>query len=641
MPRDAATMVRKSVAIPPLVRLAETRNVDAEARTFELVFSAGAQVRRYDWWDDREWIEELEISEAAIDLSRLNAGAPVLDSHQRWSLSNVIGVVERAWIEGKEAVAKVRLSAREDVAPIVKDVADKIIRNVSTGYTVSEFKDVGRDEASGLRVMRAMRWQPQEISFVPIGADAQAQARALETSARVPCAIEISQPTAPAVTTTGVRAMAGENAPAAGNNAPQPQSQQPTGEELERARVKSITDLGEAYAKYIDQRDIYDAIRNGHSVEQFKDVVMQKMQSRHTDTSAAHIGMSRREVQQYSIARAVVAVLTSDWSKAGLEREANQAVIKMLGRTPEGFFVPFDAFKRDFNVGTGTEAGNLVGTDLRTDLYVDVLRNALVASRLGIRILAGLTSNLDIPKKSVASSVGMVTEIQALTETNPQTAKVSLSPKRFGGFVEYSKQALIQSAIQLEPMLRDDLLQSGAVLLENQMLNGSGSAPNIRGLRNTSGVGSVVGGTNGAALAWSHIVGLESACANANAEPDRVSGYLINTKTRGSSKTTQKASNLPFIWDNGDTPLNGYRAAVTNNVPSNLTKGTSTTVCSSVIFASDWSMAVLGLFGAPDVTVDPFTLATTGMVRITLNQFADFGVRQAACFAVADDILTP
>ena len=136
------------------------------------------------------------------------------------------------------------------------------------------------------------------------------------------------------------------------------------------------------------------------------------------------------------------------------------------------------------------------------------------------------------------------------------------------------------------------------------------------------------------------MVGLESACANANAEPDRLAGYLINTKTRGAAKQVQRGTNLPFLWDNGAQPLNGYRAAVSNSMPSNLTKGTNTTVCSAALFASDWSMAVLGFFGAPDVVVDPYTKADTGQVKITLNQFFDFGVRQPGAFAKIEDLLT-
>ena len=119
----------------------------------------------------------------------------------------------------------------------------------------------------------------------------------------------------------------------------------------------------------------------------------------------------------------------------------------------------------------------------------------------------------------------------------------------------------------------------------------------------------------------------------------RLAGYLLNTRTRGKFKQTQKGTNLPFCWDGGPQPLNGYRAAVTNNVPNNLTKGTSTTVCSAALFGSDWSNVVIGTFGAPDVVVDPFTKADTGQVKITLNMFADLAHRQPATTAKIEDLL--
>jgi HK97 family phage major capsid protein len=295
--------------------------------------------------------------------------------------------------------------------------------------------------------------------------------------------------------------------------------------------------------------------------------------------------------------------------------------------------------RRDFNVGTATEAGNLVPTNLSTDLYVDALRAAMVVPQLGVRVLTGLSGNIDIPRKATPSALAGVTEIGSAAETNPTVAKLTLSPKRVSAYVEPSKQAIIQSAIALEGMIRDDLVTGAAVQIENYMIQGS-SAANGTGLIYRSGLGTVTEQGNGTNLLWDHLVDVETAAAAANAEPDRLSGYLINTQTRGKAKKVQRGTNLPFIWENGGMPLNGYRAAVTNNVPSNLTKGTSTTVASALLFGSDWSMAVLGFFGGVDVTVDPFTKADTGQVKITLNQFWDYTVRQPAAIVVRKDILT-
>ena len=416
--------------------------------------------------------------------------------------------------------------------------------------------------------------------------------------------------------------------------------EQKTPAELEIVRRDAIATLAEQYAKYLGPNDAAEYIRNGRSAEAFKDFLIEKIQTKHTDTSAIHLGLTPKEIKRYSLGRALQAAMSGDWREAGFERECSEGVAKMMGKSAEGFYLPPEAMVRDFNVGTASEAGNLVATDLRGDLFVDVLRNNLVMGQLGARILTGLSSNIDLPRKSAGATIGSATEIGSASETAPTTAKVTLSPKRASAYVEVSKQALIQSAMSLEAMIRDDLVMQCGVHIENQCINGTGTAPQMTGIRYTAGIGTVVGGTGGAAPAWSHFVDLETACAAANAEPDRLSGYLINTKTRGKLKQTQMGTNLPWIWQNSSQPLNGYRAAVSNNMLSNLTKGTSTTVCSSAIFGSDWSMATIGLFGAPDVVVDPYSKADTGQVKITLNQYADFGVRQPACFAKIDDLIT-
>ena len=638
--------------------IALERAADAAADEIKLAISSEAPYER--WFG----IEILGHSPAEVDLTRLGDGRhPLLLGHDP---QKQIGVITSTALgEDRKLRGTAKLSKSDLGQEIKQDVEDGIRTLVSVGYMVDEMQEMEPAADGTMTPKRTLKWADFEAeqralfgeNFYRAGPPASRKGGDAIPVYRVTrwTPFEASLVAVPADVTVGVGRSAAEAEVKPQPQQPQdrietipdkkqekrPMSEPKKPEELERERTAALLSLGEQYKKYIVDKDVADAIRNGKSADQFREVIMEKMAAKHSDTSALHVGMSGKEVQRYSLARACAAAMTGDWSKAGLEMEANRAVAALLKQQPNGFFVPWDYFARDFNVGTGSEAGNLVATELRTDLFVDVLRNKYVLGQLGVRILAGLTSSIDIPKKTVASSISRVTEIAALTETNPNTGKVSLSPKRFGGYVEYSKQALIQSSIAIEPMLRDDLLTGALLDIQDQWLNGSGSGANMRGIRNTSGIGSVVGGTNGANLAWSHVVGLESACANANAEPDRFSGYLINTKTRGTSKTTQKATNLPFIWDAGDMPLNGYRAMVSNTVPSNLTKGTSTTVCSSVIFGSDWSMSVIGLFGAPDVTVDPYSLATTGQVRITLNQFGDHGVRIAACFATSDDILTP
>jgi hypothetical protein len=163
------------------VRL-EPDSIDAEGRTIEMVWSTGAPVRRRDLFTGRRYDEVLSLDPRHVDLSRLNAGAPLLNAHGAASLSNVLGVVERAWIANAggafEGRALVRFSEREDVEPLWQDIRAGIIRSVSVGYAVRAYEVIvpagdadGRQEDGQVPVWRAIDWQPLELSAVPIAAD--------------------------------------------------------------------------------------------------------------------------------------------------------------------------------------------------------------------------------------------------------------------------------------------------------------------------------------------------------------------------------------------------------------------------------------------------------------------------------------
>lgn len=163
--------------LPLQTRLQPITSYDAKARTAELVWTTGASVRRYDWWKDREYDEVLVVDPAAVRMGRLQTGAPLLDTHDSWSLRSVIGVVEEASISGGQGSAKVRFSEREEVAGIVRDVEAGILRNVSVGYRIHKIERIPPKNDSERWQYRIVDWEPMEISLVPIGADAGAGVR--------------------------------------------------------------------------------------------------------------------------------------------------------------------------------------------------------------------------------------------------------------------------------------------------------------------------------------------------------------------------------------------------------------------------------------------------------------------------------
>lgn len=156
-------------------------SVNIEDRTVEITWTTGAKGRRWSW-DIGSYMEELEVSESAVRLERLNNGAPFLNTHSTWDLGDVIGVVERAWLEGGEGRALVRFSQREDVEPIFRDVRDGILRNISVGYSVHRY-EMTEEPDDKLPTYRAVDWEPMELSLVPIGFDDGSKTRSAKTPA--------------------------------------------------------------------------------------------------------------------------------------------------------------------------------------------------------------------------------------------------------------------------------------------------------------------------------------------------------------------------------------------------------------------------------------------------------------------------
>ena len=123
----------------------------AETRTIEVVWSTGAPVRRRDPWSGKAYEEMLSLDPAHVDLTRLNGGAPLLNTHGAFDLEDVIGVVERAWVarEGGTYVgrATVRFSDRADVEPIWQDVRRAASSAMSRWATASGPTKSGKKRA--------------------------------------------------------------------------------------------------------------------------------------------------------------------------------------------------------------------------------------------------------------------------------------------------------------------------------------------------------------------------------------------------------------------------------------------------------------------------------------------------------------
>jgi HK97 family phage major capsid protein len=263
----------------------------------------------------------------------------------------------------------------------------------------------------------------------------------------------------------------------------------------------------------------------------------------------------------------------------------------------------------------------------------------MVITGMGTRMMTGLQGNVAIPKQSGSATHYWVAENGAPTESQQTLAQVTMTPKTVGAFTDISRRLLLQSSIDVEMLVRDDLAAVLGRAVQGAAISGSGSSNQPSGLL-TLITASVIGGTNGAAPDWQDIIDLETAVAVGNADVGTL-GYLTNPKVRGKLKSTQKFSstNGQPVYEQGDTPLNGYRAGITNAVPSNLTKGSASGVCSAIIFGN-FADLMIGMWGALDLMVDPYTGSSAGTVRVVALQDVDIAVRNLESFSTMVDALT-
>lgn len=145
-------------------------------RSFEVVFTTGAIVLRFDWYDWEYYDEELSVEPRSMRLDRLQSGGPVLRDHVASTRELVGSIVPGSVrLEGGKGICRIRLADTPDAADIVSKVRDGHLRTVSVGYLVHQYTRVERD---GQRpIMRADDWEPIEVSLTPVPADPGAQVR--------------------------------------------------------------------------------------------------------------------------------------------------------------------------------------------------------------------------------------------------------------------------------------------------------------------------------------------------------------------------------------------------------------------------------------------------------------------------------
>lgn len=567
----------------------------------------------------------------AVDLSRVPV--PLYAQHQTDVLP--IGKVENVHLSGGKLRGLLRFSKR--AKEIWEDVQAGILSNLSIGYRVLETR--AGDSAYG-ETWYVTRWELLEVSIVGTPAD---------PSVGIGRSYSLKGKTMSNEAIDDV-----ENKPLS-RSARRAADQAAQDERMRIKRIEQFAEIAkeqhpsESFARAVD--DVSKAIiNNGQPEEVFSRWLEDnappntRMALSHPAniTAAHHLDMSRKEIEQFSFVRAIRAQIDPKFAQqsAGLEVEASRAIAQRLGREPQGMFVPVDVLQRDLNVGTATAGGHLVATELLASDFISMLRNKAKVIEAGARVIDGLMGNIAIPRQTSAATAYWVAEGTEPTESAPAFDQVSLSPETVGGYTDFTRKLILQSTPAIEMLVRQDLATVLALEIDRVAINGSGSGNEPPGILNTTGIGSVALGTDGAAPDWDAIVSLENEVLKDNVD-DGPLAYLTNSSAMTKMKRTFiDAGSGVRLWDTRTpgTPLNGYAGHVSNQVPSNLTKGTGTNL--SAILFGNWADLIIGQWGGLDLLTDPYTFSASGTVRVVALQDVDIAVRHPESFAAIVDAFT-
>ena len=263
-------------------------------------------------------------------------------------------------------------------------------------------------------------------------------------------------------------------------------------------------------------------------------------------------------------------------------------------------------------ITVASEGEDVVETDFTSILEPLRAKNVLVNA--GATFLTGLVGDVQVPVMA-GSNVTWEGETAAASDGAGSFSNVKLTPKRLTCYVDVSKQFLVQDSLDAENLIKRDIINAINSKLESTILgSAAGSATQPKGIFN------VASGDSLKSIAdYGDICDLEADVedANVNGECKYVMSNKAKAALRGMIKGT---NNTGMVFEHGQ--VDGTEAYNTSNVQGK-----------NIAFG-DFSNLAIGQWGAIDLTVDPFTQATNGKVRLVVNAYFDAKVLREGAIAV-------
>ena len=659
--------------LPAQFRRIDSGEIDRDKRIVSLSFSSKTPIKRFFGY------EVLSHDPKAIDAKRLRTGAvPLLLNHD-WARH--VGQVIDWEVRGGRAYARAIISRSDLGTEILNDIADGIRRNISVGYIPLAMRKLKRDEAqelldalddddeeeddkddedddepedfSDVDVFELTRWQPIEVSIVSVPADTSVgigraeelyEVRMIDVAESREVVLEeelktMAEASTSNATNTGMNPIVTYTGAGTSGTVEVLKEDFSKTRELEFARMREIQKIGR---EFNCDDAAADFVRDGKGVSDFQSFVLANMKSRPAVRSIEpDLGLRPRETRRYSYVRALKQTLAAMQGKGrfdGFEAEVSEEIARIHNREPDGFYIPDFYFHgpstRDMTAGVPAQGGVTIQTTVDTNL-IPLLRNRMVVLKAGARLMTGLVGNLSIPRQNAAATVSWNTEVAPLTESDQGFDAVLLRPNRVGCWTNYSKQLLAQSSLDVEGIVRDDLINVIAIAQDEAALHGTGTnqptgvfnlASNATTPYDYSKTAIPVVFAAAGPPTWTNVVTFEGNLETGNVQLDDSAVYITSPPVKATwktlAKTDPRATNQfypAFIWEAGDE-VNGHKAFATNQIQGN-----------KVVFGK-WSELMIANWAGLDLVVDPYSIAQQAEVRVIANLFCDIKYRYCSAF---------
>lgn len=281
-------------------------------------------------------------------------------------------------------------------------------------------------------------------------------------------------------------------------------------------------------------------------------------------------------------------------------KKMNKTLIKEIRNALNGNEKTFKVNAEKRAVDVATNHDHVIETEIEGIL--DPLYDNSVLTQLGCRWYTGLPmGDVQIPVMG-KGSVGWETELAEAQQSNPTFTSKKLQPKRLTSYVDISLKLLAQDTIGVESAIRRDIVNAIAEKLQQTIFDAQAG--------NDSRPASITYGSGGTTVHnFKELVNVEAEVDTANIAGEKK--YVLSNKAKAALRAMIKGTNgTGMVYENNE--VDGTPAFTTSSVGQ------------SAYIYGDFNYLAIGSWGDVEITVDPYTQATKGCVRLVVNTFFDF-----------------